>query len=106
MIVTPTCIDNNMMGAIPDTAKVSSEFLFLVLQQIDFRNIVQEGAIPSVNQGTLERVMIPITDLGHQRDIVSRWREGEASIRSANVRLEAHRRLKCEVLALATGEYH
>ncbi len=100
MIIAPTCIDNNMMGAIPDISKVSSEFLFIALQQIDFKNIVQEGAIPSVSQGTLEKVMIPIASLELQDEIVSRWREGNASIREINTRLEAHQRLKYEVLSL------
>lgn len=106
IIVAPTCIDNNMMGAIPDGSKIISEFLYLVLQQIDFKTIVQEGAIPSVNQGTLEKVMIPFTTLERQEEIVSRWHQTDEAIQKINARLEAHRQLKRQALILAGGGHH
>lgn len=106
IIVAPTCIDNNMMGAIPDGSKIISEFLYLVLQQIDFKTIVQEGAIPSVNQGTLEKVMIPFTTLERQKEIVSRWYQTDEAIQKINARLEAHRQLKRQALILAGGGHN
>lgn len=106
MIVVPTCIDNNMMGAIPDGSKINSEYLFLVLQQIDFKTIVQEGAIPSVNQGTLEKVLIPFATLERQEEIVSRWRETDDAVQKINARLEAHQQLKRQALTLVSGGNH
>lgn len=106
MIVTPTCIDNNMMGAIPDSSKITPDYLFLVLQQIDFKTIVQEGAIPSVNQGTLEKVLIPFAPLDRQKEIVSSWQEADDAVQKINARLEANKQLKSQTLALMSGGHY
>lgn len=106
IIAAPTCIDNNMMGAIPDISKITSEYLYLVLQQIDFKTIVQEGAIPSVNQGTIEKVMIPFTTLERQEEIVFRWHQTNEAIQKINARIEAHQQLKRQALILVGGGHH
>ncbi len=55
-----TCIDNNMMAAVPNG--IEPLFLFYILSSIDFAFFVQSGAVPSVNQGQLSglRFKIPL----------------------------------------------
>ena len=47
MIVQPTIIDNNMMGAVPDTDVVDPSFLFYGMHQFDFGEVVSGTALPT-----------------------------------------------------------
>ncbi|GAB1535321.1 hypothetical protein ADMFC3_09520 [Geovibrio sp. ADMFC3] len=68
ILTRDTLIDNNMMGATPKELIISS-FLYLVLLQTDFGKLVQEGAVPSVNQTQLGAILIPLPPLEEQRKI-------------------------------------
>ncbi len=54
ILTRPTCIDNNMMAAVP--TGIDPLFLFYKLSDIDFADFVQSGAVPSVNQGQLSTI--------------------------------------------------
>lgn len=103
LITKPTCIDNNMMGAVPDCSKVTPEYLFLILKQIDFKSIVQEGVIPSVNQSTIEKVLVPIPSLEDQKKIAKQWFDAEEQMSIIKSRLAVHRMLKSTALKVASG---
>lgn len=52
----PTIIDNNMMAAIP--FDIDGEFLYHFLCTVDFGNLVQSGALPSVNQNQIGSIRV------------------------------------------------
>lgn len=89
MLVAETCIDNNMMAAIPNHEKLITEFLYLFMLDVDFRNYVQEGALPSINNKIVGEITIPIPPINDQKDIVSKHRavmSGFAEV-NKNIRL-------------------
>lgn len=58
-LCSKTAIDNNLMAAIPK--KCNADYLYYILQQIDLGNVVQTGAVPSVNQSQLESLSVLLT---------------------------------------------
>ncbi len=68
LLSRPTIIDNNMMGAIPN-ASIDFKFLYYILTVIDFSIFVQDGAVPSVNQGQLECLHSLLPPLEEQKKI-------------------------------------
>ena len=59
MLVRPSCIDNNMMGLIPQ--QVLPAYMLRLMGTIDFGRFVNPGAVPSVNESQVgeERVTLP-----------------------------------------------
>lgn len=88
ILVQETCIDNNMMAAIPDRNVVLPEFLYLLLLEIDFGELVQEGTVPSVNQATLGACEVMVPDLSEQMEILARVKEVETRISRARLRIQ------------------
>ena len=70
VLVRETAIDNNMMGAIPSD-KGDSLFLYYLLLNINFKDFVQEGAVPSVNQSQLSEIQATIPPFPEQQKIAS-----------------------------------
>ena len=68
ILVADTIIDNNLMAAIP-RASTNTEFLYQLLQRVDFAKLVQEGAVPSVNQAELAKVKVHYPSTGEQERI-------------------------------------
>lgn len=60
-----TIIDNNLMAAIPGP-NTCTEFLYYLLQAVDFAKLVQEGAVPSINQTELAKVKVRYPSVGEQ----------------------------------------
>ncbi len=58
-------IDNNMMGAVPRQV-VSTEWLYRWLQTVDFADLVQVGALPSVNQSLVGSLTLDLPPSGEQ----------------------------------------
>jgi type I restriction enzyme S subunit len=59
-----------MMAAIPHDCE--SKFLYWLMSRIDFRRLVQDGAVPSVNQSQLEEIVIALPNTSEQKDIAVR----------------------------------
>jgi type I restriction enzyme S subunit len=75
-LVRPTAIDNNMMAAIPDETKITSDFLFLHMTTVDLGKFAQASAVPSVNQQHLATIFLRLPPLPEQRkiaEILSTW---------------------------------
>jgi type I restriction enzyme S subunit len=68
-LIRETAIDNNMMAAIPNTC--DHNFLYYSMQSIDLANIVQSGAVPSVNQSQMESIPTVTPPLPEQKKIAS-----------------------------------
>ena len=70
ILVRDTIIDNNMMAAIPRDY-CDTHFLYYLMLAIDFAKLVQEGAVPSVNQSDLGRFKISYPMLKEQQKIAT-----------------------------------
>ena len=66
----PTIIDNNMMAAIP-TSSGDTEFIYQLMLAVDFAKFVQDGAVPSVNQGDLASFKITYPEKEEQQKIAA-----------------------------------
>lgn len=70
ILFRPTIIDNNMMAAIP-TKFGDTEFIYQLMLAVDFAKLVQEGAVPSVNQGDLASFKISYPEKEEQQKIAA-----------------------------------
>ena len=68
VLTRPSCIDNNMMGFLPRGH--STEWMCHWLSTVDFRMVVNPGAVPSVNEGQLEVLPVLVPPLPEQHAIV------------------------------------
>ncbi len=98
ILTRETCIDNNMMAAIPNQSVVLPEFLFLVLLEIDFGELVQEGTVPSVNQATLGACEVLLPAITEQREIVDRVNEVETRLLRAKERIGELKALRAQII--------
>jgi len=102
ILIGDTCVDNNMMAAIPNSEKVLPEYLYLIFLGMDIGTLAQEGAIPSVNQTTLGKFKIRVPDLVQQRRLLSLWNKIESALYSSAQEIlkvgEIKRTLIAEVL--------
>ncbi len=69
ILTRETAIDNNMMAAIP--FEDGHNFLYYALQEVDLGEIVQGGAVPSVNQAQMEDIPVLIPPLPEQQKIAT-----------------------------------
>lgn len=68
ILTRETIIDNNMMAAVPKDG-VDTQYLYQLLLSIDFAKLVQEGAVPSVNQSDLCALKVRFPPYEEQRKI-------------------------------------
>ena len=102
------CIDNNMM-AFRSGHKLIPEFSLLALSRISFLDIVNPGAVPSVNGGQVGQIKIALPDLGEQEQIVKFLMSRFADIENSERKIEQSRGLLEEyrsvlVSATVTGQ--
>jgi restriction endonuclease S subunit len=64
-----SCIDNNMMGFMLDTTLADKRFLLNRLSLLDFAQVANPGAVPSLNAEQVAEQEILIPTLPHQRKI-------------------------------------
>jgi type I restriction enzyme S subunit len=69
ILTRKTAIDNNLMAAIP--RHIHPKFFYYHLQTVDFGKLVQDGAVPSVNQGQLQSLPIAHPPLLEQQKIAA-----------------------------------
>lgn len=65
-LIMPTIIDNNMMAAIPNEKRITSDYLFRFLTTIDLGKFAQASAVPSVNQQHLSEILAFLPPIGEQ----------------------------------------
>src|SRR5690606_11065616 len=68
MVGVECCIDNNMISFRPGSA-ISSRFALFALSRIDFSDIVNPGAVPSINSGQVGCIDIAVPPLETQHRI-------------------------------------
>lgn len=68
-LVRPTIVDNNMMGAVPISARVNPRFFYYILSQIDFSEVAQGTALPYLTISALSALRLQLPPLPEQRAI-------------------------------------
>lgn len=104
ILTRKTIIDNNMMGAIPKKS-IYHFFLYYFLVNIDFCRLIQEGALPSINQSILSSINISLPSLVEQQKIASVLSTCDKEIEILNKRLDALKQQKKGLMQkLLTGK--
>lgn len=64
-LARPACIDNNMMGFTIDESKADRRFVKYFCETLDFSEIVNPGAVPSLNEEQISgiRLLIPAVEV-------------------------------------------
>ncbi|HSW29772.1 MAG TPA: restriction endonuclease subunit S [Longimicrobiales bacterium] len=65
----PSCIDNNMMGFLPGTC--DAQWAFHWLAALDLGRLANPGAVPSVSEGQMRTISVPLPPLPEQRAIAA-----------------------------------
>ncbi|MDX7711126.1 restriction endonuclease subunit S [Aeromonas caviae] len=104
ILLRPTIIDNNMMAAIP-TKFGDTEFIYQLMLAVDFAKFVQEGAVPSVNQGDLASFKISYPEKEEQQKIAAVLSTAEQEITALQQKLDALKQEKKALMQqLLTGK--
>lgn len=69
MLSRPSAFDNNVMGLVPSN-RVLPRYLLAVMETIRFSSFAQEGVVPSINQGMVRGIEVPLPPLPDQARIV------------------------------------
>lgn len=70
MLGQPSCIDNNMMAAIPDPTVMNEQFLLRFLESVKFMPLAHATTVPAIRKSDLEQVQVPVPPLAVQERIV------------------------------------
>lgn len=92
ILTRETAIDNNMMAAIP--FEDGHNFLYYALQEVDLGEIVQGGAVPSVNQAQMEDIPVLIPPLPEQQKIASILSSVDTVIETTRAQIDKLKDLK------------
>ena len=85
----PCCVDNNVMGLIPNTARVKPEFLYYWLLNHDLSDFANDSELPSIKKTTVEKFPLSIPEsLPEQERIVAMLDEAFAAIDIATANTE------------------
>jgi type I restriction enzyme, S subunit len=79
-------VDNNVMGAV--ATDIDPWFLFYAFSTIDMADYVQPGAVPSVNQGTIGQIMIPVPSREIQAKYVGLMQDLDGGVKAQRAALE------------------
>jgi len=69
ILVCKSCIDNNMMGFIPKSCDVKWAYYWMC--GLDLGKLANPGAVPSVNEGQLRDIPVPVPSQREQRAIAA-----------------------------------
>lgn len=75
-LIMPTIIDNNMMAAIPNEKRITSDYLYRLLTTIDLGKFAQASAVPSVNQQHLSEILAflpPVDEQSAINNLLQTW---------------------------------
>lgn len=69
LLSRPSAFDNNVMGLVPGDLLLP-RYLLAVMETIRFGDFAQEGVVPSINQGMVRGIEVPVPPLPDQARIV------------------------------------
>ncbi len=64
----PSCIDNNVMGCIVESA--DPDFVFILLKQLDLGQLAKPGPVPAISEGDVREIPATLPPLPEQTAIV------------------------------------
>jgi len=82
----PSCIDNNMMGAVVQRGRL--EFVFLLLQQLDLGRLSNPGPVPAISEGEVREIRVAFPPEDEQGQIFDYCTRMTAPLTTALTRLE------------------
>jgi len=89
LIARDSCVDNNVMGVIPDTDKIDSRLLFYFFLEHDLSEFANDAGLPSIKKTTVEDWLIGIVPpLPEQQRIVGILDEAFDGIATATANAE------------------
>ena len=105
IIKFPSCIDNNVMGCVVENGNVN--FIFLLLQEIDFGKLCKPGPVPAISEGEVREIRVAVPPQPEQERIVewvaARTRDLDHAIAITNQEVsllhELHARLISDVVS-------
>jgi len=71
IVVKDCCVDNNVMGLIPNENKVLPSYLYYFMTSVDLYEFSNKAALPSIRQSTVKDWKIPVPSLNLQQTIVN-----------------------------------
>lgn len=86
MIGVASCIDNNMMAAVPNE-KILPRYLLRFLETAEFMPFTQATTVPSLRKSDLAQIQIPLPPLSEQEHIVARVEVLLTNVNAARDRL-------------------
>lgn len=89
-IKVPSCVDNNVMGLIPNQERISSDFLAWWIHGIDIYEFSNKANPPSITQATVKDWPIAIPPLDEQQLIVTVLDEAFEGLARARAHAEAN----------------
>lgn len=92
ILTRKTCIDNNMMAAVPHGIEYS--FLFYLLSSIDFADFVQSGAVPSINQSQMSGIQFYFPPKPEQTQIAEILTTVDQAIEQTEALIAKQQRIK------------
>ena len=108
LLVTPSVFDNNVMGLVPKTC--DSRYLYYRMQTVDFRELAQIGAIPSINGSTVGNMRLLFPGLREQRKIAAILSSVDDAIEKTQAVIDhvqvVRRGLRQELLSQGMPEEH
>jgi len=94
LLSRPTIVDNNMMAAVPIESEVEPLFLYYLLKQTDFNEVVSGTALPFLNGSDLAKMEVEVPPLAEQKAIA-------AVLGSLDDKIELNRRMNETLEAMA-----
>ncbi|HVA22158.1 MAG TPA: restriction endonuclease subunit S [Candidatus Micrarchaeia archaeon] len=100
-----SAFDNNVMGLVAGDA-VLPRWLLCFMQTVRFKDVVQQGAVPSVSQGIVGNIPVPLPPLDEQRRMVDVLASVDTYMETALLRHGAIQALRSALLAdLLSGRH-
>jgi type I restriction enzyme S subunit len=79
VITTQPCLaDNNAMGLTPDIARVDGGYLYHFISQVDFYQLAEKTAVPSLLKSRLSQISVPLPSFADHRRIAEVLDRAEA----------------------------
>lgn len=92
IVLGPTIIDNNMMAATP--SNIDAAYLYHFLCAVDFGDLVQNGALPSVNQSQIGAIKVPSLPAPNQKKIAAILTAADTAIEKTEALITKYQQIK------------
>lgn len=105
ILTADTIFDNNLMGLVSGK-RILSEYLYLILLQIRFSDVVQTGVVPSIKNSIVEELVVSIPPLDKQSEIVAEICSFDDFINQLVHSLKTMEALRFAVVTDVLGGFH